>query len=160
MPVTPSRRRDSLLAAAWFGGFGLAAAGAIFLAPAVRRGGEALLLYVALPAAAAAAAGSLTGRWVLDRGKTRGPWKAALIGLVTAVVACALYAPLFAVAVTLLDPDRPHSLVGLAAGVFLVGLAATGPVVLPAGLLAGWLLFLVRARRGGEQDDSGSSGGG
>lgn len=104
------------------------------------------MLYVALPATAAAAAGGLTGRWVLNPEKTRGPFRAALIGLVTAVLACALYAPLFAVAVTLLEPGRSHRLAGLAAGVFLVGLTATGPVVLPVGLLAGWLLFLLWAR--------------
>lgn len=152
MSKRPSRLRRSLLAAAWFGGFGLAAAGAVFLAPAVRRGWDFVLLYVALPATAAAVAGSLTGRTVLDRERTRGPWKAAWIGLATAVLACALYAPLFAAALTLLEPDRHYSLPSLIAAVFLVGLTATGPVVLPAGLLAGWLLFLVRARRERERE--------
>src|SRR5881628_2274352 len=95
----------SVVAAGWFGCFGLALAGMMFLRPALGRDLASVVSYVVLPGIASAVAGSMVGRVVLDRARTATAWKAAAVGIAAAVVAFAVYAPLFAIAITMVESD-------------------------------------------------------
>lgn len=140
--------RPRLVGAAWFGLWGVAAAGFVYLVPALDGPGAPglpLLLYVLLPGVAALPAGALVGPWVLDPSRA-GPWKAAALGLLAAVIAHLVFAPLFALG-TWLDGPGSTDVRGLWLATTVLGFPMTGPVTLPAGALAGWLLHLVGRRR-------------
>lgn len=136
--------RPRLLGAAWFGLWGAAAAGFVYLVPALDRPGvldAPMMLYVILPGVAALPAGALVGAWILDPSRT-GPWKAVALGLLTAVIAHLVFAPLFALG-TWLGAPGSTDFRGLWMAATVLGFPMMGPVTLPAGALAGWLLHLV-----------------
>jgi len=139
-----SEARQRALAAAWFGAWGVVAAGAIFLVPALDRPGVVnlpIFLYVLLPGLAALPVGALVGPWILDPARAES-WKAATTGLLAAVLAHLVFAPLFALGIWL-DASGDDGFWGLWVATTVMGLPMVGPVTLPAGALAGWLLYLV-----------------
>lgn len=140
---TPARQRA--LAAAWFGAWGTLAAGLVYL-PAVLDRPLPLLLYVLLPGLSALPVGALVAPGILDPERA-GPWKAAGLGLLTAVLAHLFFAPLFALAMELSAPENA-SFTGFWIATSVLGIPMMGVITLPAGTLAGWLLYLVgRAKR-------------
>lgn len=147
--ISSSRARQRALGALWFGAWGVLAAWAVFLFPALDRPGGLdlgmLFLYVLLPAVAALIAGALVGPAILDPASP-GPWKAAGLGLLAAVLAHLVFAPLFALGMELDAPTNSNFL-GLWQATTLLGLPMMGLITLPAGALAGWLLYLLGRRR-------------
>lgn len=110
-----------------------------------------MALFVILPAIASGTVGFFTGPAILDPDRTTGLGNAALRGLATTFLAFLLYAPLLAIGLLIADPERFLSVGGLMIGVVFIGLPATGPLVVPVGLLAGCLLYLARNRLRGDQ---------
>jgi hypothetical protein len=144
--VTRSSRRR-LVGAGWFGLWGAAAAGFVYLVPALDRPGVLnlpMVLFVLLPGLAALPAGALVGPGILDVSRT-GPGKAVALGLLAAVIAHLVFAPLFALGMWLEAPGNTD-LWGLWMATTVLGFPMTGTVTLPAGALAGWLLHLVGRR--------------
>lgn len=143
-PPDPGRAR--LLSAAWFGLWGAGAAGIVYLVPALdppRLG--PLTLYVLLPGMAGAAAGALLGPTILAREGAEA-LEAAGLGLAAAVVAHLLFGPLFAAGSGIFyGVESFWGLAMLASG---LGLPMMGIYTLPAGMVAGWLLFLMVRGRG------------
>lgn len=140
--MTRSSRRRAL-GAIWFGVWGVVAAGTVYLVPAMDRPGAVdlpMVLYVLLPGVAALPVGALVGPWILDATRT-GPWQAVALGLLAAVLAHLVFAPLFAVG-TWLEAPGSTDFWGLWMATTVLGFPMMGPVTLPAGALAGWLLHL------------------
>ena len=146
-PVIESRGRRRILGALWFGAWGVLAAGAVFLVPVLGRPGDVGLpafLYVLLPGIAAFPVGGLVGPAILDPGRA-GPWKAAGLGLLAAVLAHLVFAPLFSLAVAHAGSGTVE-FTGLWWTTTVLGIPMTGPVTLPAGAVAGWMLYLLGRR--------------
>lgn len=135
-----SSARQRLLGAVWFGVWGFLAAGLVYL-PAVLDRPLPLLLYVLLPGLSALPAGALVGPGILDPERA-GPWKAAGLGLLAAVLAHVFFAPLFALAMELSATEN-SSFTGFWIATSVLGIPMLGVITLPAGTLAGWLLHLV-----------------
>lgn len=138
-----------VVGAAWFGVWGLAAAGAIYLVPAVDRGDlPQLVLFVLLPGVAGAVAGAVVGPALLER-EGVGAAKAAGLGLAAALLAHLVFGPVFAAGWWLFAGHDPGSqgVLGVALAATTLGVPMMGAVTLPAGALAGWLLHRI-GRRG------------
>lgn len=151
--ISSSRARQRALGALWFGTWGVLAAGAVFLFPALDRWGMLdlgiLFLYVLLPGLSALPAGALVGPPILDPARAA-PWKAAGLGLLAAVLAHLVFAPLFALGMEF-DALTNSNFLGLWMATTVLGIPMMGIITLPAGALAGWLLYLL----GGRGDKSG-----
>lgn len=150
--MSSSRARQRALGALWFGAWGVLAAGAVYLLPALDRRGMLDLgtfLYVLLPGLSALPAGALVGPAILDPARAA-PWKAAGQGLLAAVLAHLVFAPLFALAMEF-DALTSSNFLGLWMATTVLGIPIMGIITLPAGALAGWLLYLL----GGGEDRSG-----
>lgn len=140
--LDPDARRR-LVGAVWFGAWAVCAAGIVFLVPALDGPGvpddPTLLYFVLLPGLAALPAGALVGPWILDPARA-GPGTSVALGLLAAVVAHLVFAPLFALGMSI---DGSRGFVGLWTATSALGIPMMGPVTLPAGALAGWTLFLL-----------------
>lgn len=135
--------RPRLVGAAWFGLWGAAAAGFVYLVPALDRPGTLnaeLFLLVLLPGLAALPAGALVGPWILDPSRSE-PWKSVALGLLAAVLAHLVFAPLFALGMWLQAPGNTDFW-GAWMATTVMSFPLMGLVTLPAGALAGWLLHL------------------
>lgn len=146
--MSSSRSRQRALGALWFGAWGVLAAGAVFLIPVLDRPGGLdlglLFLYVLLPGIAALLAGALVAPAILAPPRA-GPWKAAGLGLLAAVLAHLVFALLFALGFEL-EARGESNFLGLWLAATLLGIPMMGIVTLPAGTLAGWLLHLLARR--------------
>lgn len=145
--MSSPRARQRAVGALWFAGWGVLAAGVVFLVPALDPPGRRdvhLLLYVLLPGLSALPAGALVGPGILDPVRA-GPWKAAGLGLLATVVAHLVFAPLFALGIEF-DARASSNFLGLWMATTVLGIPMMGPVTLPAGTLAGWLLHLLGRR--------------
>lgn len=139
-----SSARQRLLGAAWFGVWGLLAAGVIFLALERSVGFDlTTLLYVLLPGVAAAPAGALVGPWILDPARSE-PLEAAALGLLAAFLAHLLFGALFALGMIWFDDYE--GFLGLWVLVGVLGLPTMGLFTLPVGALAGGLLHVLGRR--------------
>ena len=94
-----------------------------------------------------ALAGAITGRRLIDRGRTRNGYDACLVGAVTSLLALAVVVPLFAlwVSMTNAGPTSAGSflMLTLLVGVFAFLAAGWALVVVSAGV--GWVLHRVSA---------------
>lgn len=145
--TSPGRQRA--LGTAWFGVWGTLAAGFVYFLPALDRPGLLnlpLFLYVLLSGLSALPAGALVAPGILDPARA-GPWKAAGLGLLAAVLAHLVFAPLFALAMELDAPGNTNFW-WFWVTTSVLGIPMMGVITLPAGTLAGWLLHLLgRAMR-------------
>jgi len=144
MILEMSQRCPRLFAGCWFGAWGSASAAVLFLGPALNRGLDAVALYVVVPGIASFVAGFWAGFRILDSSCTLSTPKAAGVGLTVAVLALAIYAPLFAIAYGATQSAASVDWFGLTAAAFAFGLLATAPVTLAAGVIAGLFLFALR----------------
>jgi hypothetical protein len=138
--------RQRTIAGVWFGAAAFAASALLYLAPAAHGGVPAVLLYLACPTISGLAAGWLIGHKVLAAAT---PGRASLLGAAVALLAHAVYAPLYVLASASIpgSHDRP---LPLALSVLTIGTLMTGPVTLPIGALTGFVLFRA-SRRGSLQ---------
>lgn len=135
-----------MLAAAWFAGWAMLAAGVMYLGPAAQRGWAAIVLWVVVPGLAAAPVGAWLGPLFLSH-KGAGPWRSLALGALGAVLAHLLFAPAFAVG-WWLTASGGTNVLALIPATATLGFAMVAPLTLPIGMLAGWLLYwLGRARR-------------
>lgn len=134
--------RERLLAACWFGAWGVAVSAGVYLFPSGMPSLGELALFGLAPGAAAAVAGAVVGPSLLDPEKGA-PWRSVWLGLVAVGLAHLLLGPFFAVVYWLADPYGTNVL-GLAFGTSVLGFVLMGSLTLPAGALAGWSLYLLR----------------
>lgn len=137
--------RQRAIAGLWFGAAALAASALMYLAPATHGGLPALLLYLACPAISGVAAGWLIGHKVVTAAT---PGRASLLGAAVALLAHAVYAPLYAITSAWIPGSHDRAL-PLALSVLTLGTLMAGPVTLPIGALTGYFLF--RRSRGSLQ---------
>ena len=163
MPPKPEgddgTRRDRVnvraVAAAWFGSWGLAAAALPYLLPALEQGPAFVVLVVVLPGIAGALAGAAIGPRILA--PPGGALRAAALGLLIAAVAHLIFPVLLATGLWVVGAEGVNSL-GMGFAALTVGPMLLWPITVPAGLLSGWLLYLLRdvlARGAGAGEPSG-----
>jgi hypothetical protein len=133
-----------LIAATWFSIFAIAFSAALFLRP--RIGHHAVTLFVLLPPVAAAISGYLWGGRILTLPRPGSMGKALLSGVLVALVAFAIFAALYALALPLVEHGWALSQSGgIAFLVLSLGLIAFGPWVVVIGAVAGALLYSASA---------------
>ncbi|MEX2498475.1 MAG: hypothetical protein WD397_06325 [Wenzhouxiangellaceae bacterium] len=134
--------RDRAIGAVWFAGWAMLAAGLMYLHPVVASGRVLEgVLFVVLPGLAALPVGAWLGPRFLDL-RIAGPWKSAGFGLLVAMLAHVVFAPLFAFGWWLTEPGDT-SVLAVAWATASFGFLMVGPITLPVGALAGWLLYLI-----------------
>lgn len=128
-----------LIGAGWFALGAVLVAAGLYLYPAVESGRvSAVVLFVLLPGVAAAPGGAWVGPALLEPGRS-GPWKAAGLGLLTALLAHLLYSLFFGVVWWWVEPE-PTNPPGMALATLILGFTMVSPVSLPAGAVGASLL--------------------
>jgi len=144
MPDEPIRNRA--IGAAWFAGWAMLAAGAMYLHPAIASGRVSeVVLFMVLPGVAALPVGAWIAPRFLDR-RIASPWKALGLGMLAALLVHIVFAPLFAFGWWLTYPGDT-SIPALTWATWSIGFVMVGAITLPAGALAGLLLYRIRRAR-------------
>lgn len=138
-----------LVAAAWFGGWGLVTTGAMFLESALGHGWDTVVLYVLCPGLAATVGGAVVGRRLLAGGEG-GVARGVGLGVLAVILAHLLFAPLFAGGYWAADwlagrPGHVHP-AGLTLATLAAQLLMFAPLTLGLGAVAGGLLAFLRRR--------------
>lgn len=147
----PVQSRKRLLAAAWFAVFGFLAASLFFLRPDTKL--PALCLYVLLPTVAASIAGCIWGGAILDRDATRDAAHSMLRGAGVTGGAFLIFAVLFSLALPLAERGwAVKQAGGILVATLTLGLLMVGPLIIVAGILGGFTLYMLGRRALIERD--------
>ena len=145
------KRSPRVVAGVWFAVAGFMPA-AIWFLPSMTQhtDGWTVVWVIALPTGLAGVTGSVLGSSILTRPAS--PGRAVLRGAFVALIACvvgALFYALFSPRVTK-SWATPGDVIGVMGMVLIVGVIATGWILVPIGGVAGLLLYLVArgARQG------------
>ena len=137
------------LAAAWFGVWGFLTSATLFVGWPPVGDVERMVLFGLLPGLAAAGGGAVVGRSLLDVDDGLIP-RGIGLGVLAAVIAHVLFAPLFAGAMWILelwDGVGGHAnLVGTTVATLVLGPVLAGGLTLGVGALAGGLLAFLWSR--------------
>jgi hypothetical protein len=114
----------------------------MYLSPSLHRDKPTVLLYLGFPTLAGILAGYVLGHRAIA---ARTALRAVIVGLFVAVLAFGVFSVLYVLTYNFLSPGSQEPIAFLLS-VFIGGLVATGPLILPIGGLAGWILFSLRYR--------------
>lgn len=141
------RRHPGVLAGIWFSVFGLLPP-CLWYLPSILERHDFFNLFavILLPAMAAFISGFIWGSRILDPARKRTHLLAFLNGIIVALLAFVIWAPLYALVLSVTDTNGETYIVGTAIMAFYAGLLGTGWVLALVGGTGGWILFVVTRR--------------
>lgn len=142
--MTCLKKKEKLISALWFGGFGLLISSILYFLPSLKKGFWPLVLYIGIALVSSSLAGFLRGDRILNKTFTKNTLQASLIGISISIIAFLLFSPLFAITYYLITDDGYINLLGLIWSIYIIGGLSLGPILLITGGIAGALLFTIR----------------